>query len=143
MSYQNIDNETIDILTPQNDGVQNINATGEQNIRVNRYETRLPIRIDLEAALTYVLGCISGIIFLIIETKNDYVRFHAWQSSILYCGFLILDFFLINTGIVRLLFIIEIGLICFLAHQAYTNADSLYRYELPIVGRIASDWVDS
>jgi len=34
-SYQTVDSSPIEILTPQ-DAVQNINATGEQNIRVNR-----------------------------------------------------------------------------------------------------------
>lgn len=29
-------------------------------VRVNKYETRLPIRVDIEAALTYVLGPITG-----------------------------------------------------------------------------------
>ena len=42
--------------------------------RVNKYETQLPIRLDYEASLTYVLFCFSGVFFLIFETKNDYVR---------------------------------------------------------------------
>lgn len=29
-------------------------------VRVNKYETRMPIRVDLEAALAYVLGPITG-----------------------------------------------------------------------------------
>jgi len=29
------------------------------------------------------------------------------------------------------------------SYQAYINADSLFRYEIPIIGSIASDWVDS
>lgn len=29
-------------------------------VRVNKYETRLPIRVDLEAALAYLLGPITG-----------------------------------------------------------------------------------
>ena len=33
-------------------------------VRVNKYETRLPIRVDIEAAMTYVLGPITG------ETNN-------------------------------------------------------------------------
>ena len=52
-----------------------------------------------EAALTYALGCFSGfflllfwpipfsdyvvgVFFLIAEQRNDYVRFHAWQSCL-------------------------------------------------------------
>lgn len=29
-------------------------------VRVNKYETRLPIRVDLEAALAYILGPVTG-----------------------------------------------------------------------------------
>ena len=30
--------------------------------------------------LCYVLGWITGIIFIVLEKKSTYVRFHAWQS---------------------------------------------------------------
>ncbi|KAG4084966.1 hypothetical protein H8356DRAFT_1742639 [Neocallimastix lanati (nom. inval.)] len=138
MSYQNTDS-SIEILT-NSDPQQPVN--GDQNIRINRYETSMPMRIDIEAACTYVLGCVSGVIFLILETKNDYVRFHAWQSSILFSILLVLNFLFLNTFLIHLLVLVEFGLIFFLAYQAYINADSLLRYEFPIVGRVASDWVD-
>ena len=35
----------------------------------------------LAAALTYLLGLVSGIVFLIIERRSEYVRFHARQST--------------------------------------------------------------
>lgn len=36
-------------------------AKGSQGgVRVNKYETKMPIRVDIEAALTYVLGPITG-----------------------------------------------------------------------------------
>jgi len=33
---------------------------------------------NVAAALSYVLGAISGIIFLLIEKEDKFVRFHAW-----------------------------------------------------------------
>jgi hypothetical protein len=33
---------------------------GNQTIRVNKYETSLPIRVDVEASLAYVLGPVTG-----------------------------------------------------------------------------------
>lgn len=33
---------------------------GQQAIRVNKYETSLPIRVDVEASLAYVLGPVTG-----------------------------------------------------------------------------------
>jgi len=36
-------------------------AKGSQGgVRVNKYQTRVPVRVDIEAALTYVLGPITG-----------------------------------------------------------------------------------
>ena len=34
--------------------------------------------------LAYILGWISGIIFLILEPNNKYVRFHAFQSILVF-----------------------------------------------------------
>ena len=34
--------------------------------------------------LCYVLGWVSGIVFLIIEPENKFVRFHAFQSIIVF-----------------------------------------------------------
>lgn len=56
----------------------------DETSRVSKYETALPIRIDVAAALTYLVGAFTGILFLVLETKNDYVRFNAWQSIILF-----------------------------------------------------------
>src|SRR5699024_3598504 len=35
---------------------------------------------NLAAALTYPLGFITGLIFLLIEKENQFVKFHALQS---------------------------------------------------------------
>lgn len=40
---------------------------------------------NLAAALSYLLGVITGIIFYVLEKENKFVRFHAMQS-ILFCG---------------------------------------------------------
>jgi len=37
---------------------------------------------NLAGALSYVLGLITGVVFLMIE-KNSFVRFHAYQSILL------------------------------------------------------------
>jgi uncharacterized membrane protein len=38
------------------------------------------IEPNIAAALSYILGLITGIIFLVLEKDNKYVRFHAAQS---------------------------------------------------------------
>ncbi|OBZ79312.1 hypothetical protein A0H81_01141 [Grifola frondosa] len=49
----------------------------------NMWETRYGLRVDMLAAFAYLLGPISALALLIIETQNDYVRFHAYQSALL------------------------------------------------------------
>lgn len=46
--------------------------------------TVLGIDERIERVLCYVLGWISGLIFLVIEQKNQTVRRHAWQSVIVF-----------------------------------------------------------
>lgn len=42
-------------------------------------------RLDWEAAMAYILlPPAAGVLLLITEHKSDYVRFHAWQSSLLF-----------------------------------------------------------
>jgi uncharacterized membrane protein len=46
--------------------------------------TVLGIDERIERVLCYVLGWITGLIFLVIEQKNQNVRRHAWQSLIVF-----------------------------------------------------------
>ena len=39
---------------------------------------------NLAAALTYALGWVTGLAFLLIEPENRFVRFHAIQSVIVF-----------------------------------------------------------
>jgi len=48
---------------------------------------------NVEALLTYVLGWITGIVFLILEKNSKFVRFHAMQSTITFLGLTILSFY--------------------------------------------------
>jgi len=45
---------------------------------------------NLAGALCYVVGIISGIIFLFIEKENRFVRYHAWHSIIVYASIIVL-----------------------------------------------------
>lgn len=67
--------------------------------QTNQWETRYGMRVDVLAAVAYLLGPISGVwnaigfqimhtlnvclalALLVTETQNDYVRFHGWSSS--------------------------------------------------------------
>ena len=62
------------IRLPDDEEQQGSSRSAPQVERVNKYETQLPIRLDIEAALCYALGGFTGLAFLILETKNDYVN---------------------------------------------------------------------
>jgi uncharacterized membrane protein len=107
------------------------------------------------AALAYVLGLITGIVFLVLEPykRDRFVRFHAMQS-ILFCAAAIV--FSIAWNIVwgilfsisgSLIFIdvplrlaISLGLFLFwlfVMYQAYSQRE----YRIPIIGAIAAKQV--
>lgn len=46
---------------------------------------------NLMAAASYLLGFVTGIIFLLIEKESKFVRFHAMQSTILFGGIFIIN----------------------------------------------------
>jgi uncharacterized membrane protein len=50
-----------------------------------------PIDDNLAAALCYLLGLLTGIVFLVIEpyNRNREIRFHAFQSIFLSAGFFV------------------------------------------------------
>lgn len=49
------------------------------------FSTRLGLRMDYEACLAYLLlPPAGGVLLLVLEHRSDYVRFHAWQSSLLF-----------------------------------------------------------
>lgn len=52
----------------------------------NRLSSPTVLGIDerWERVLCYVFGWVSGLIFLIIESRNSTVRRHAWQSIVVF-----------------------------------------------------------
>ena len=43
-------------------------------------ETSIGLSANVAGLLCYVLGWVSGIVFLLLEKKSKFVKFHAWQS---------------------------------------------------------------
>jgi uncharacterized membrane protein len=89
-------------------------------------------------ALAYVLGPVTGIIFLVIE-KDPFVRFHAMQSTVVFVVLFVLQWVL---GITIILFPLSalIGIISFvlwliLIYKAWQGE----QWEVPILGKVAKD----
>src|SRR3990167_4800467 len=55
-----------------------------ENEKQDLGSTDTGIRPNVEALLTYLLGFVTGLIFLLIEKKNKFVRFHAMQSIVVF-----------------------------------------------------------
>ena len=100
---------------------------------------------NMAGALAYLLGPITGIILLVVEKENRFVRFHAMQSTILSIGWIIISYGLrlflyvpllgwivgILTGLVLTLggFILWV----LLMWKAFQGEE----WELPVVGEFA------
>lgn len=85
------------------------------------------------AALSYVLGWLTGIVFLLIE-KDPFVRFHAMQSIITFGALTILMFIpVIGWMLSPLLWIVGFILWLVLIFKAYQGEE----FKLPFVGDFA------
>ncbi|KAJ2607348.1 hypothetical protein H4S08_004858 [Coemansia sp. RSA 1365] len=112
--------------------------------RISRYETSLSLRYDVEAAMAYVLGMFSGALLLVLEKKNDYVRFHAWQSSLLSAAAFVALFLtaLISNPLYWLVLLATIALLGYMARRAFLDGAVFERYTLPYIGPLALQFVD-
>ncbi|KAH8593384.1 hypothetical protein B0O99DRAFT_211243 [Bisporella sp. PMI_857] len=111
---------------------------------INEFETSLPIRLDYEACLAYLLlPPAGGVLLLLAEQKSDYVRFHAWQSSLLFTAIFVLHLIFSWSAFISWTFLIcDIALISYLTLRAYKDADTLDRCEVPFFGKLASSILD-
>ncbi|ORY14338.1 hypothetical protein BCR34DRAFT_239017 [Clohesyomyces aquaticus] len=111
---------------------------------VDMFETRLGLRMDYEACLAYLLlPPAGGVLLLVLEHRSDYVRFHAWQSSLLFAFVFVVHIIFSWSSIISwLLFVGDIALIGFLTWHAYKDAETLDRYEVPFFGPLASSILD-
>lgn len=58
-------------------------------------KTSTGLEENVAGLLCYVLGWISGLVFIIIEKENKFVRFHAMQSIIVF-GVLTIAYIILN-----------------------------------------------
>ncbi|KAG6013818.1 hypothetical protein E4U54_006282 [Claviceps lovelessii] len=107
---------------------------------ISEFDTSLGLRLDYEACFAYLaLPPLGSVILLILERNSDYVRFHAWQSALLFTTILVFHVFLSWSPFLSWVFFIgDIALIALLTLRAYRDAEVLDRYEVPFFGKIAS-----
>ena len=101
-------------------------------------KTTVKMQANLEALLCYALGVVTGVIFLVMEKENKFVRFHAMQSVITFGGIFVLQIVIvvipiIGWIIVPLLGIVWVILWILLMIKAYQGE----QFKLPVIGDIA------
>jgi uncharacterized membrane protein len=104
-------------------------------------KTSIGLEENVAGLLCYVLGWVSGIVFLILEPKNNFVRYHAIQSIIVFgaigiamaiFGWIPIAGTIINALLGILAFILWIILML----KAYRGT----KHKLPVSGELAEKW---
>ncbi|MCD6559989.1 MAG: DUF4870 domain-containing protein [Palaeococcus sp.] len=116
---------------------EKIEEKHESNPKLKK-KTSLGLDENVEGALAYLLGFITGIAFLLLEKESDFVRFHAMQSTIVFLGLFIIDVILRLIpflGWLLGILISLIGLIVWIMGMIKAYQGELYKF--PIVGDIA------
>ncbi|MFC1872690.1 DUF4870 domain-containing protein [Chloroflexota bacterium] len=103
--------------------------------------TKTGLAENIASLLCYVLGWISGIIFLIIEPDNKLVRFHAFQSIIVFgivslAGIIFSPIPVLGAIITWLVSVVGFILWIVLIVTAITNI----KYKVPWAGDLAEKW---
>jgi uncharacterized membrane protein len=103
---------------------------------------------NVAAAATYLLGWVTGIIFLVMEKENKTIRFHAAQSIAVFVGLTILYWIIsgismISLGLWALFSMVSlvISIVAFLAwlflmFKAYSGE----KYKVPVAGDFAEQY---
>ncbi len=92
------------------------------------------------ALLCYVVGWVSGLVFLMLEKDNKFIRYHAMQSIITF-GVLSIALAILGqvSFIAWIAWPLTIALIVVLAFKAYQGEE----YKLRWAGDLARRWLDS
>jgi uncharacterized membrane protein len=96
------------------------------------------LQANIAALLCYVVGWISGLIFFLIEKDNKFVRFHAFQSMVVFGGLTVISFVLvfipvIGWALLPVMYIVEVIVWVILMVKAYQGE----KFKLPVAGDIA------
>jgi|SRR3989338_2269567 len=93
---------------------------------------------NLAAALSYLLGVITGIIFYVLEKENKFVRFHAMQSILFSGVWIVMNVILTIVPIVGWMMagiVNVIGMVLWLV--VLFKAFSGEQFKIPVIGDLA------
>lgn len=100
---------------------------------MSEHKTTTGIPRETAAALSYVLGPISGFVILILE-KDDFIRLHAMQSIVVF-GTLLALIWVMSATVILSVFVPLITLLCFgLWLLLMFKAVQGERFLVPVIG---------
>ena len=92
---------------------------------------------NVAGLLSYVVIWITGLVFILIEKENKFVRFHAMQSIIVFVPLnILLIIFIWMPIIMWIIWVLGAVLWIVLMVKAYQGA----MYKLPVAGNLAEKW---
>ncbi len=95
---------------------------------------------NVAALLCYALGVVTGVLFLVLEGRSSFVRFHAWQSTVTFGALLLIQLFggfipFVGPAITALVAPVWLVLWILLMWKAYQGE----RFKLPFAGDVAEE----
>src|SRR3989344_1872197 len=104
---------------------------------------------NLVAALSYFLGFVTGIVILLVEKDDKFIRFHALQSTITFGGLFIINIIIgiifAPLGIFEILgrfidiILFMIGVIIWIVSMFRAYSGEIFKW--PISGKLAETWI--
>ena len=101
-------------------------------------KTSTGIQPNVAGLLCYILGLVSGVVFILIEKENKFVRFHAMQSIIAFGAIFVLQIVSTVIPFIGMILMPILGLACLvlwivLMIKAYQGET----FKLPVIGDLA------
>lgn len=110
-------------------------------------KTALGLDENIEGLLCYVLGWVTGLIFLLVEKDNKFVKFHAIQSIALSIAFFVVMFALFFLALIPyagavfgiLSSLVSLGMLIVWVILLVKAAQG-ERFKLPVIGDMADKY---
>ena len=107
-------------------------------------DTSTGLQQNVAGVLCYVLGWVSGIVMLILEPNNKFVKFHAFQSILSFGAIFVVIMIFSWIPVVGVIVSSLVGALAFILWIVMMVVASQNKYyKLPFVGDYADKWASN
>jgi uncharacterized membrane protein len=110
-------------------------------------KSSMELEPNIAGMLSYVLGWVTGLIFFLLEEKDEYVRFHAMQSIIVFGAVTVVEIVLEIFKLIPYVDVVFVALQALVGLLAFVlwivlmvKAYQGVRYKLPFAGEMAEKY---